>query len=770
MWDHPTPVFLDFETQSSCDLKAYGSRKYARHPSTRILIMAVTDGVTYHVWIPRAITRTPPKAGFLWPHQLKPSKPVTVYNDETCPQAIVDLCEGAPVVAHNAYGFDKLIADALLPSIRITWLDSIYAARACGRIGALDRLAKQVAGQGKDRAKKLLKELTTATISADGKAYVYPIIRPGDLQAFTTYAIADVELVASGLWPTFDDLTIEAEHIEVHNRANDRGIAVDTTLLKVIEKLSQHSQGKAMEMIREITDGAIDEHNIRSTKQIHEWLASFGVDIVDPDTGKPCLRKEIVQRYVDSPYILGGTDDRGDKIESALVAVREIPPAVIEVLKLRMKALRITDAKVSRALDRVEFDGRIRGLKTYHVAHTGRNSSAGVQTDNLPRPHPALMAKRELSNLDYPVKSAPTVLEHVLDYIESNPCDRVEDTYDDILMMLPTRTNDIDVPRLANMDDVCSALLRLSFVAGKDKLFCIADYAAIEARCVAWMADEEKLLQSFRSGVDIYREFASYLYGIPVSAVSSEQRQIGKVVILGAGYSMSANKFRIYAANQGIDLTKAGISAEDCIEKYRDSYPMICGWKPDKTKSFRLNGLWQKLDKAVKDAVGKRSTEIAGKCTYFMRRDDLICVLPSGREMWYPEARIEDIVPPYVYTYNLPPNPKATVTYQGHYSRKSIYGGLATENASQAICRDIMIEAKTELDGADICPVLDVHDEIISEVDSTLASSSLRQMVQIMSRAPEWAPGFPVTCEGFVSPRWTKKVFKGWEELSTKNL
>lgn len=751
-WDSTNIVFMDFETQSACDINEKGGRLYAYHPSTRILIMVVNSNDVYHIWIPDHIRCNIPTYAKLWPRQFKNEKLVQLYRGSTCPEPIVECMSKYPVVAHNAYGFDKHICDHLLPQIQVEWLDSLYLARAAGRAGKLDLLGKQILGQGKDKAKKLLPKLTTAKPSLDGLTYSYPMIVPGDLQIFATYAIADVELIVQ-LWREFDDLYVEADLIDLHNRMNDRGVGIDKHLLYHIEKLSRYSQSQAIHEIENLTAGRINANNIRSTKQIHEWLASYGVDIVDPDTGTPCLRKEIVQRYLDSPYLLGGIDDRGVSHDTGVIAAREIPTVVLDVLRLRMHALRITDAKVSRAIERVSEDGRIRDLLGYHVAHTGRFSSSGVQVHNLPRPLPGID------------------IEKITKMLEETPVHSdVASTFDLIKSILPSSISP-KIPRIPTMDDVCSALIRPSFVPSKGCLFGICDYSSIEARMVAWLAREEKLLETFRNNEDIYTRMASVIYGVAPEYITHEQRQVGKITILGSGYGMSANKFRVFAANSGVDLARAGITADQCIELYRSTYIEICGVKPDANKNYRTNGLWHKYDNAVKAVVSGRIPEDSvGRCHFRMQGHTLVCTLPSGRELWYNDAKIEDIIPPYAYTMNLPLVPKATVTYQGHYGRKSLYGGLITENISQAACRDIMVDALLAFDRIKWCPVLTVHDEILVEFPISEAEDSLYRMVEIMSTPPDWCHDFPLACEGFLSPRFVKKPFKGYRALSTSDL
>lgn len=757
MWDHPSPIFLDFETQSAADIKEVGGRLYAEHPSTRVLILSMIIGNEYHVWIPDYI-RVDTKRWLpdsLWPFELKPKQCVKLHRGTSIPKELIELCDSHPLVAHNAYGFDMHIWNRFV-GVKATWLDSLYLARLSGRPGKLDAIAKQVLGKGKDRASKLLPILTTARPSIIGNGYSYPLIKPGDLQAFTRYAVGDTELLRR-LWDEFAEVEVEVDSITAHNNINNRGVKVDIPLLHTIEEVSKYATNQAANDIAEMTRGAIPPDKLRSTNTVHEWLQSYGVYITDESRldkdGKPklSLRKDVIQKYIDSPYV----------IEENLRAVKEIPPVVINVLKLRMKALRITDAKVRKAQESVSEDGRIRDLHGYAVAHTRRASSSRVQIHNLPRPNPWMNknTKYLLDQLNHKEKNYGKVFDRIKAIIRDES-------------LWSKKWDEATVASIRNMtvDDVCSGLIRPSIMADEGKRFCIADYAAIEARGIAWISDEEKLLRLFREHKDVYRTFASRIYGIDESEVTDTQRQVAKVCILGLGYGMGANKLRIFAASSGVDLAAANVTAEYLVDLYRDTYQKIAGWKPDKHESFRVGGIWKVLGRAVMDCVAGEGIQSAGKCTFEMRGGDLLCHLPSGGTLYYPEARIEDVIPPYVYTLNLPPNPKATVVYTSNRGIKSLFGGLIAENIVQAVCRDLLYNALVKLEDAGFSPVLHVHDEIVCEEPEKHAESRLRTMMCIMIDPPAWAEGFPISAEGFVSPRFVKKAWEGFAELASKNF
>lgn len=758
MWDHPNPIFVDFETQSACDIKEYGGRLYAGHESTRILLLVYcylgdnangNDALSYryNVWVPDWIdvgSDFSPSQSQRWPASFKPTNEVTIYRGKTIPQDLFDLIEkGNPLVAHNAYGFDRFIWDRFI-ECRPEWLDSLPIARAYGRPGGLDAISKSLLGSGKDHAKKLLPLLTTAKLGicpyTRGNTYLYPRLAVGNFLAFMRYAVADVELMRRIWVNDFENVCVDADTIGLNDRINQRGVMLDGNLADALWEVSQYTQETAATEIARLTEGdviQITKENIRSHIQMHKWLESFGVRLVD-NNGHPCLRKEVVQKVIDSPYI----------IEDHLTAAIEIPPKVIQVLDLRMKALRITDAKLKRAKKRTGPDGRIRDLHSYHVALTGRFSSSGVQIHNLPRPIDEIDIERLLKEVDWTSRER-------------------KELFDSIKTRIPEKTA---TGRKITVDDVCSALIRPMFVPKKGFQFAIADFAQIEARLAAWAADEKKLTHAFLEGRDPYKEFAAKLFNVNFSEVTKLQRQIAKSAILGCQYSIGPDKLRVYAANMGADLVKAGISAEELVEGYRNEYTKICGFKPDRGSNFRVEGVWQKSDKGVKECVDKGTPQFIAKCKFQMVKGDLTCQLPSGRVIFYPRARIADVIPPYVYTLGLPQIPKSTVQYDGAYGPKSLYGGLIFENVIQAMAVDILTHALGLIESEGIETCLDIHDETVNEVPDATAERDLYTVVRCMSTVPEWATGLPLECEGFLAPRFVKKPFEGWLKISTKDV
>ena len=674
-WDRP-PIFLDFETQSAADLPAIGGRLYAEHPTTRVLSCVVLIDGVFHVWIPDYISKAPVDMRDLWLSAWGPPPAIHLHRTPIFPPELIH--PDRTYVAHNAFNFDKFIMERVCRVTDLYWADTLYLARIAGLPGSLDGLSKFLGTGRKDEAKSLLDKLTTATVEHRNNdlEFVYPPAPIGTLTVILRYNLQDVRLLEMA-WERFADLKVEVDVIEAHEAANERGVKLDTELVRKIQLVGSQSLERSVKELEEITKGQmtiLDKETkkkrqqlkarnksrlksgkeviplppgprcIRSTEQVLEWLNEQGLKIVDPVTKKQTLRREVVEQHLANPWMM--IDDVSDMI---FEAVQNIDPAVFQVLRLRGQALRITSAKLDKAVKRVGRDGRIRDLITYHVAATGRNSSQGVQVHNLPRPKKGVDVNGLLNAY------------WTGEWTDQNGYDLCKSFLNGEYLVV---------------DDALSALIRPCLIPEPDNLFGIADYAQIEARCVGWLAGEEGLLDLFRHDAGVYEDMAAKIYGIPRDQVAENQRQVGKTVILGAGYGMSATKFAIYAGLQGINLEKAGTTADVCIEAFRQAYPKIAGFPTGKVfngKQVRAGGLWQQADRAAKDAL-HGGLHVAGRCKFLKVGLDLIVVLPSGRELRYHNARIEDRVPAYASLFGLELTPKPTIVYDSPRGERSTYG------------------------------------------------------------------------------------------------
>lgn len=371
-----------------------------------------------------------------------------------------------------------------------------------------------------------------------------------------------------------------------------------------------------------------------------------------------------------------------------LLSFDRLHPVIREVLKLRQNGAKSSTAKYDAMLHAVNADGRMRGLLVYHGAATGRWSGKLVQPQNFPRPQ------------------------------------KKQDELDEIIAKLKAGE---DVSQHGAGTVLASDLLRSMLVADEGHRLMFADYSAIEARVLAWVAGQSDLVETFRKGGDVYKEMASAIYNVGVDSVTDGQRQVGKMAILGCGYGMGGKRFAEQCASMGIRVDED--EAKRIVAVYRE-------------KNNRIAQYWRDVEndfvEMVKDAGRVGSVKLP---------------LPSGRLLTYHNPRIIQRETPWgamrdtaqVDTLN-------SVTRQ--WTSQIIWGGLLTENVVQATARDMMATAMMALELKGYNVILSVHDEIICEVPDDFGS--LDEMIDIMTQVPAWAEGCPINAEGKEGKRYRK--------------
>lgn len=710
------PVLFDMETRSAVDLRILGSRRYAADESTQVMTLVCLIDNVYHCWYN-------PSLGWVKPPILDPARNwpdvatldtaasrCRVYCDTQLPDAVrAAIVAGREFVAHNCYGFDALVWRQKLTPVPMLWGDTLPLARSGGMPGALDVIGRVLRGDGKHAGAKILHKWMHRSDKPPA---------PGDFAEIMKYNVDDVILLEL-LYKSLDDVSLEQDTVECDRAINARGIAVDVATVRAMQEVAIVCVERAGDEIEMLTRGALQRTDLRKVAKIRAWVQSHGAWL-------PNLRKETVERFINDPESFLESLDDSDELRDRV----DVPPIVAQVLQLRTAATRITGAKLDSVLASIDADSRLRDMFVYHGAHTGRFTGRKVQLHNLPRPKKGIDAEKLLqSSL----------------------------TYDAIRSQIPDHLQ---------VDDAISSLLRPMFVAAEGHTLCIADFASVECRGVAWIADEESLLSVFHRGEDPYCWMASRIYGRTVTKKDATERQVGKITVLGAGYQLSEAKFGIYCAMQGIDLSAAKTTASECIGAFRDAFPAIAGY-PSGTwqgRKVRRGGLWDQLSATAFAAVNGKPGS-CGKCQFFMRGRNLIVTLPSQRELIYRNARIEDRVPGYCFTLKLEPVMKPTLVYNGPHGENTLYGGKLTENIVQAICRDLLCTGLIKCENLRLPVVLHVHDEIVSEVADAEADAGIRQLCQLMSTPPKWAEGFPIGVEGYTSRRYFKSPPKGSTEV-----
>ena len=378
------------------------------------------------------------------------------------------------------------------------------------------------------------------------------------------------------------------------------------------------------------------------------------------------------------------TDTLGKKQVAELL--KTAPEPLKSVLVLRQQLAKSSVKKYQAMENTVCADGRVRGCFQFYGARTGRWAGRNIQLQNLPQNKmPDLKQARAL-----------------------------------------VRAGDYDAVRLLydSTPDVLSQLIRTAFVPKAGSTFFVADFSAIEARVIAWLAGEEWRQQVFAEGKDIYCASASQMFGVPVEkhGVNAHLRQKGKIAELALGYGGSIGALKAMGA------LEMGLQEEELK-------PLVDAWRSANPKIVKL---WWEVDDAVMTAIRRKATTQTHGIRFSCRSGMLFITLPSGRELAYVKPRIGE---------NQFGSPAAT--YMGmnaakQWVRQESYGPKFVENIVQAISRDILAAAMKRLQGHRI--VAHVHDELIIEAPM---DASLDEVCELMGQAPAWLPGIELRADGY---------------------
>ena len=397
---------------------------------------------------------------------------------------------------------------------------------------------------------------------------------------------------------------------------------------------------------------------------------------------------------------LGENGVEAESLSKKAVAemIGESDGEVEELLRLRLLMAK-TSVKKYEAMERsVCSDGRVHGLLQFYGANrTGRWAGRLVQVQNLPQNH--------IEDLELARRLVR------------------EGRFEDVEMLYDS------TPK------VLSELIRTAFVPEPGCRFVVADFSAIEARVLAWLAGERWRLEVFSSHGKIYEASASAMFHVPIEEVTkgSTLRQKGKIAELGLGYGGAAGALVSMGA---LDM---GLSEDDLP-------PLVAAWR---RANPHITQFWWDVDKAAVEAVTKRTGTRAGRIGFEYRSGILFVMLPSGRKLAYVKPRMA------VNKFG-----REGLTYEGilenkKWGRIETYGPKLVENIVQGTARDLLAEAMLRVERKGYPIVMHCHDEIIAEVPEGIGS--VEEMCEVMAVRPSWAEGLPLRADGYECPFYQKQ-------------
>lgn len=397
--------------------------------------------------------------------------------------------------------------------------------------------------------------------------------------------------------------------------------------------------------------------------------------------------------------LLGWLQEHGAQLPSlakadVASALDEADGTVAEVLAARLEIAKSSVKKYEKMLDCVCPDGRAHGLLQFMGAgRTGRWAGRLVQVQNLPR-----QTFGDLEEAAALVKAGQA----------------------DMLGVL-----------WGSAPNVLSELIRAAFVAAPGYRFLVADFSAIEARVIAWLAGEQWVLDLFKNGGDIYCETGTRMFGQEVKK-HSPLRQRAKVAVLACGYQGGVGALKAMGGE------KLGLGEDEMasiVDAWRKANP-------------RIAQMWWDVNRAALEAIKNGTSQMVGRIKVYQKLGALVIALPSGRELIYPSPRVGE-------------NRFGgeSITFMGlglnrKWGRIETYGGKLVENIVQATARDVLAHSMATLEAAGYPTVMHVHDEVITEVP--YGRGSVEELCALMSRGPKWSKGLPLAAEGFESTYYKK--------------
>lgn len=617
---------------------------------------------------------------------------VDLAQGEQIPENVQLMLKDATVVKHayNAafewYCLNRAGYETPLEQWRCTMIHGLY----CGYTAGLDATGKAI-GLPQDKQK-----LTTGkaliryfcvpckpTKSNGNRTWNLPRHAPEKWELFKEYCKQDV-VTERAILKRLSYFPVPEEEQELWQqdiRMNAFGVRVDSKLIEGALTIDGVSS-------TELTEEAINItglQNPNSTAQLKAWVEKELSDSLEMDVELPGLRKEDV---------------------SILLERNDLPKEIRRVLEIRQQ-LGKTSIKKYVAMETAKgADERVRGLTQYYGANrTGRWAGRLVQLQNLPRNY--------LKTLDYARQLVK------------------EKNYDGIRFLY------------GNVPDTLSQLIRTAFIPSEGHKFVVADFSAIEARVIAWLAGEQWVNEVFATHGKIYEATASQMFHVPIEKIVKGNpeyslRQKGKVATLALGYQGgTAALIAMGALNMGL----AEEELPDIVQRWRNANP-------------RIRDLWYAVEQAALTTMQTAQPQginglifrYEGELMY--GQSFLTVQLPSGRKLFYPKPFLKEnqFGKMAIHYYTVGQQTKK-------WEVASTYGGKMTENIVQAIARDCLAETLRRIEQLGLQVVFHVHDEVIIDAPMEV---TVEQICDLMAEPISWAPGLLLKGAGFESSYYMK--------------
>jgi DNA polymerase len=777
-------VTIDFETRSAVDLTTAGAWRYAEDSTTSVLCLAVkVDDETPMIWFPPEIK------GNLSDNMNAPG--VLVLAIEVGLRLLgklklAELVEKADVIeAHNMgferamwrhhmvrRGFDDLPLGKLRDSAAKAAMHALprkleKAAEAVGlsvkkdmegyklmlkmckprplRKAELQEIAERVGDATLKEVKRAyarIKDLQFNAPKIDGVDPNRDFLRwhetPEQIIRLAEYCVQDVE-TERALSEALDDLSPQEQKIwELDQIINERGIPADSEMVEAAVKKLREAETKQLQqmidLIRYESNYGWSEENFQP---ITFQEAGFE-KLTSPRQTE--LFRQWINSQISEPKLL---NIQAATIKKTLKR-NDLPKVVREVLTIRRSLSKSSSAKYQTVKDKLCRDGTMKDCFMYHGARTGRWAGRGFQPQNLPR-----------------AGLSPDASSILIDIIKSSPS-----------------LENLEMLTKEPFFQTASKLIRSLVKAPEDWDLICADYKSVEARGLAWLANEVWKLSAFHENQPVYEMAAAKIYGKHAEDITPEERQTGKMLELACGYGggyravlsmchqYNVSKLRLKAG----DVKVPELEDKKGIALFKEPVDsLVKGWRSSNPKIVKF---WKDLEYCFFDAINNPGIQLDTPIGYGMHdytlrfyksksANSLAVTLPSGRKLYYYNPHIRTLPTPWG---TLSP----TFCYWGVSSQKekvvegkpawgclSTHGGKIAENITQAMCRDLLAEGMLKLEETGVYkPILHAHDEAAALVRKD--QGSLAEFCEILSAIPAWANGFPLGAEGWRGERYRK--------------